>query len=109
VVGREGEADPAPWNQAIKLTGGFAPKVVFVASGMTLFIGLVARYDIGGPLRGHLMSGARPLKRLTPDATLSNQAYMQYGCDENIAKQQNPPTESVVIQIKVQQFKSSTV
>jgi hypothetical protein len=58
-----------PWNTATKLAEGLAPEVVFAASGMTLFIGLVARYDIGGPLRGHLMSGARPIKRITPDAT----------------------------------------
>jgi hypothetical protein len=54
---------------ATNLAEDFAPVVVFVASGMTLFIGLVARYDIGGPLWGHQMSGARPIKRITPDAT----------------------------------------
>jgi|GEM_PF-201701 len=44
------------------------------------------------------MSGARPIKRITPDAMRSNQACMQYGCDESTAKEYNPPIKPVAIQ-----------
>jgi len=53
----------------------------FAASGMTFFIGFVARYDIGGLLRGHHMSGARPIKKVIPDT--ARQIKRVCNMDEN--------------------------
>jgi hypothetical protein len=74
VAGLRGKERPHVLQDANKAGERFCTGVVIAASGMILFIGLVARYDIGGSLRSQQMSGARPIKKITPDATFSNQA-----------------------------------